>query len=152
MTLTEKPRGRAMTTDTGRDRRGLHTPQDSPQRALGAVGLVVIALIHYADASSKYAAADARYIFWLYVALILGCALGAGLLLLRNTRAVWAFVALLAAGPFVSYVINRANGLPRATDDVGNWLEPLGVASLIVEVLLFALAVAQIRRMRRGTR
>jgi hypothetical protein len=85
--------------------------------------------------------ADARYIFWLYVALILGCAIGAGLLLLRNTRPVWAFAALLAAGPFVSYTINRTIGLLRATDDIGNWLEPLGVASLIVEALVFVLAV-----------
>ncbi len=135
-----------MTTGTRADQLSSPARRDVPLRALAAVGLVVIALIHYADASSKYAAADARYIFWLYVALILGCALGVGLLILRNTRLVWAAVALLAGAPFVSYVINRTTGLPRATDDVGNWLEPLGVTSLIVEALLFILAIVQMRR------
>jgi len=137
-----------MTTETRAARLSSLPQRDVPQRALAAVGLIVIALIHYADASSKYAAADARYIFWLYVALILGCAIGVGLLILRNTRLVWAFAALLAAGPFVSYVINRTVGLPRATDDIGNWLEPLGVVSVIVEILLFILAIVQIRRTR----
>jgi hypothetical protein len=59
-----------------------------PSGPVGVVGLIAIALIHYADAHSTYAAADARYIFWLYVALILGCAIGAGVLVLRNTRPV----------------------------------------------------------------
>jgi len=127
-----------MTTGTRADQLSSPARRDVPLRALAAVGLVVIALIHYADASSKYAAA--------YVALILGCALGVGLLILRNTRLVWAAVALLAGAPFVSYVINRTTGLPRATDDVGNWLEPLGVTSLIVEALLFILAIVQMRR------
>ncbi len=138
-----------MTTET-RAANQLSSPsqQDVPQRAVAAVGLIAIALIHYADASSKYAAADARYIFWLYVVLILGCAIGVGLLILRNTRLVWAAAALLVAGPFVSYVINRTIGLPRATDDIGNWLEPLGVVSVVVEVLLFILAIVQMRRTR----
>jgi hypothetical protein len=52
------------------------------------------------------------------------------------------FAALLAAGPFVSDAINRTIGLPRATDDIGNGLEPLGVASLVVEALVVALSVA----------
>ncbi len=150
MAITEESRGRQMTTETRADQLNPPSQRDIPQRALAAVGLIAIALIHYADASSKYAAADARYIFWLYVALILGCALGVGLLILRHTRLVWAAAALLAAAPFVSYVINRTTGLPRATDDVGNWLEPLDVASLIVEVLLFVLALVQMRRTRRN--
>jgi hypothetical protein len=31
------------------------------------------------------------------------------------------------------YVVSRTTGLPNATGDVGNWGEPLGVASLFVE-------------------
>ncbi len=148
MATTAEPRERA-TTSVSEDRRG-PARQDVVQRALGAAGLVAIALIHAADAPSKYAAADARYIFWLYAALILGCAVDVGLLVLRNTRLMWAFAALLAAVPFVSYVISRSVGLPRATDDIGNWLEPLGVASLVVEALLFAFAIVQARRARRA--
>lgn len=146
MTTATDPRGRGTITEAPGDRSGPGAHRDVAQRALGVLGLIAIALIHDADAHSKYAAADARYIFWLYVALILGCAIGGGLLILRNTRLAWTFAAFLAAGPFVSYAVNRTVGLPRATDDIGNWLEPLGVASLIVEALVFALAVVQMRR------
>ncbi len=125
------------------------TRDDIVARALGGVGLIVIALIHYSDANSKYAAADARYIFWLYVALILGCAIGVGALILRNTRATWAFTTLLGVGPFISYIVNRSIGFPRATDDIGNWGEPLGIVSLIVEVLVIALSLAQLARLTR---
>ncbi len=144
-TATERG-GQGTITGASADRGDPGTRRDVAQRALGVAGLIAIAIIHYADAHSKYAAADARYIFWLYVALILGCAIGVGLLILRDTRAAWAFAALLAAGPFVSYAVNRTIGLPRATDDIGNWLEPLGVASLVVEALVFVLAVVQMRR------
>ncbi len=150
MAMTAGPGGRRTTTETAGGRGDPRARRAMTQRTLGVAGLVAIALIHYADASSKYAAADARYIFWLYAALIFGCALGAGLLILRDTRPVWTVAALLAATPSVSYAINRTIGLPRATDDIGNWLEPLGVASLIVEALVFALSVVRIKRLGRN--
>ena len=141
----------AQRTTTGRtdNRTAVSTQENIAARAVGVISLIVIALIHANDAGSKYAAADARYVFWLYIALILGCAVGAGMLILRNLQAVWAFTALLGAAPFVSYVISRTTGLPRATDDIGNWGEPLGVAGLIVEVLIVALSLMQLSRMRR---
>jgi len=150
MAMTAGPGGHRTATETAGGRADPRARRAMIQRTLGVAGLVAIALIHHADASSKYAAADARYIFWLYAALILGCAVGVGLLILRDTRPVWTIAALLAAAPFVSYAINRTIGLPRATDDIGNWLEPLGVASLIVEALVFALSVVQIKRLGRN--
>jgi hypothetical protein len=39
-------------------------------------------------------------------------------------------------------VINRTVGMPNATEDVGNWLEPLGLASLFVEALVTLVAGA----------
>jgi hypothetical protein len=42
---------------------------------------------------------------------------------------------------FAGYVINRTVGLPQATDDIGNWTEPLGLASLLVEGFVIAIAV-----------
>jgi hypothetical protein len=38
------------------------------------------------------------------------------------------------------YVVSRTTGLPNATGDVGNWGEPLGVASLFVEGTVVALS------------
>ena len=45
------------------------------------------------------------------------------------------------AAVIVGYAISRTTGMPGAMDDVGNWLEPLGLASLFVEgtVVVFAL-------------
>jgi hypothetical protein len=39
--------------------------------------------------------------------------------------------------------------LPNYTDDVGNWTEPLGVVSLVVEGVLFILAAATLLAGRR---
>jgi hypothetical protein len=39
----------------------------------------------------------------------------------------------LAAAVIVGFVINRTVGLPNAMDDVGNWSEPLGMISLLIE-------------------
>ena len=51
----------------------------------------------------------------------------------------------LAASAFAGYVINRTVGLPQATGDIGNWTEPLGLASMVVEGLVVAVAIAGLR-------
>jgi hypothetical protein len=38
------------------------------------------------------------------------------------------------------YVLSRTTGLPGATDDIGSWTEPLGLASLFVEGALVAVS------------
>jgi hypothetical protein len=44
----------------------------------------------------------------------------------------------LAAG---GYVLTRSVPVPGDAGDVGNWLEPLGVASLAIEAVVVILAV-----------
>jgi hypothetical protein len=44
----------------------------------------------------------------------------------------------------VGYVLSRGPGLPGYTDDIGNWAEPLGVLSLVVEGVLLLLALAML--------
>ncbi|CAN5424922.1 hypothetical protein BH10ACT11_BH10ACT11_08280 [soil metagenome] len=56
-----------------------------------------------------------------------------GLLLVTRSRLAWSAAAALGASAIAGYVISRTTGLPNATDDVGNWTEPLGLASLFVE-------------------
>ncbi|MDT5324506.1 MAG: hypothetical protein QOF25_1658 [Mycobacterium sp.] len=54
----------------------------------------------------------------------------------------------------LGYVLSRGPGLPNYTDDIRNWAEPLGVASLAVETALLALSVAaliSVRRARQAT-
>jgi hypothetical protein len=41
-------------------------------------------------------------------------------------------------------VLSRTTGLPGVSDDVGNWTEPLGLASLWVEGVVFLLALYKV--------
>jgi hypothetical protein len=100
-------------------------------RASVAVGLGGIALIHLLDSIGKWS--ETRYVFWMYVALMLGAVLTAGWVLFSRSRLALLAAAGLAASALVGFVLSRTTGLPHATGDVGNWTEPLGLASLVVE-------------------
>ena len=41
----------------------------------------------------------------------------------------------------VFFVLDRTVGLPNATADIGNWVEPLGLASLVVEGFVVAIGL-----------
>ena len=113
--------------------------RDGAVRATTAVGLGGIAVIHAVDGVGKWS--ETRYIFWMYMALIVAAVVtAAGVLFSHSPR--WLLAAAgLAASVFAGYVINRTVGLPQATDDIGNWTEPLGLASLLVEGFVIAIAV-----------
>ena len=64
----------------------------------------------------------------------------AGVLIATSDARAWAAATMLAALAIVAYVLSRTTGLPQSSDDVGNWSEPLGVASLFVEGSLVALS------------
>jgi hypothetical protein len=110
---------------------------NSAARAVGAVGLLGMGLIHLLDSLDQ----DVRYIFWLYMALIAGSAVLALWLLARDSAAAWTGALLMAALVIAAYVLSRTTGLPNADDDIGKWKEPLGVASLFVEGGIVALAL-----------
>jgi len=65
---------------------------DSVSRAVGAVGLFGIALIHFIDVFDKFK--ETPYIGVLYVALIVGCLVAARRLILTGDSTAW----LLAGG------------------------------------------------------
>jgi hypothetical protein len=109
-------------------------------RATVAVGLAGIALIHLLDSIGKWS--ETRYLFWMYIALMAGSIVTAGAVLFTRTRVAWLGAAAVAAGALVGYVVNRTVGLPNAMDDIGNWTEPLGLASLFVEGAVVAVSLA----------
>jgi len=58
----------------------------------------------------------------------------------------------LAGLTLIGFILSRTTGLPSATDDVGNWKEGLGLASMFVEtgvILLSACALSLARREQR---
>jgi hypothetical protein len=111
-------------------------------RAVGIVGLAGVALIHVLDAPGTFQ--DAQYKGWLYVVLIVGC-LGAAWGLVRaDDRRAWLAAAALGLGAIVAFILSRTVGLPNSADDIGNWTEPLGLASLFVEGCLVALSAGKL--------
>jgi len=112
-------------------------------RGVGAVGLAAIALIHLLDAPGKLS--ETPYMFWMYLTLITGCVIGAALLLRGTARLGWLATIALSLSPLGGFVLDRTTGLPGATGDIGNWTEPLGLASLFVEACVIALGVYGLR-------
>ena len=77
-----------------------------------------------------------------------GCVGASAMLLRGGDRRAWWAAAVLAAGAAIGYVISRTIGIPGGADDIGNWGEPLGMASLFVEASLIALAAAVLSEAR----
>ena len=50
------------------------------------------------------------------------------------------------------FVLSRTTGLPSSSDDIGNWTEPLGMASMFVEGAVIALAAYALALARREHR
>jgi len=126
-----------MTHEHPLTRRDLHeVARDWATRSVVAVGLAGIALIHLLDSIGKYG--ETRYIFWMYVALMVGSLLTAFAVLHTRAKVVWLASGGLAASAVAGFVLSRTTGLPDATGDIGNWTEPLGLASLFVEGLVIA--------------
>jgi hypothetical protein len=117
----------------------VHLVRDISARTSVAVGLAGIGLIHLLDSIGKYS--ETRYLFWMYIALIAGSLATAGAVLFSRRRVFLLAAAGLAASTLIGYVLSRTTGLPNATDDIGNWTEPLGLASLFVEGAVTAVSI-----------
>jgi hypothetical protein len=117
-------------------------PRDQVGRAVGIVGLVGIALIHFLDAF--HAIDDSKLVFGLYIVLMAATLLASGVLLRTDSRLTWLAAGGAAGLTLLGYILSRTTGLPGFTDDVGNWTEPLGLASLWVEGAVVVLAAYKV--------
>jgi hypothetical protein len=112
-------------------------------KLLAWIGIVLIALeglIHLIDAPDSFE--DATYMGLSFVAIVLGAAV-ASVGIYRGHRWGWSFGALIAGSALVGYVISRTTGLPGLPAE--EWLEPLGILSLLVEGLFLGLYVTVTR-------
>ena len=119
-------------------------------RAVGIVGCLAVAAIHVIDQGGVPGSKDPGYVQILYYLLEVAGVVAAALLLTHYARRGWVLALGVAAGPILGYVLSRGPGLPSYSDDIGNWAEPLGVISLIVEGLLLILAAAILSTSRRS--
>jgi hypothetical protein len=129
---------------------GIAPVSEASARLLAVVGVAGIAVIHILDAPDTFT--GTKYIFWLYIAIILGAIPIMVLLLQWSSPLAWVGPALLAIGPLVGYLLTRSVGLPGDSDDIGNWLDPLGMASMFVEISVLSLAVVRLATQWRPAR
>lgn len=119
------------------------------------IGLIVLAgigWVHYKDIPGKLG--ETPYLGWMYILLVAGCAAAGAWLLSDRWRSGYVLGALISVGALVGYSLTRSTGLPGARGDVGNWAEPVGVVSLLLEALFVVLAILQLRpnaRLARST-
>jgi hypothetical protein len=107
-------------------------------RSAAVIGLFGVSLIHLMDAQSKFD--ETPYMFWMYLALIGTSILIAGVLIDRDWDLAWLAAGALPAMAMGGFIASRTTGLPGAMGDIGNWTEPLGLASLLLEGCLVLLA------------
>ena len=104
----------------------------------GIALILVVGLIHLINSPEDLE--EGSYTGVLYLANFLG-ALAAAVGIYRGRSWGWALGLIIAAGAFVAYVISRTAGLPGLPVET-DWLEPLGVLSLIVEALFMGTFLA----------
>jgi hypothetical protein len=129
------------------------TPSMSPSRSMparlvGALLCLGVAAIHVIDQGGVPGSKTPTYVGIGYYVLETVGILTAIWLVARPARAAWFVTVGVAAGPLLGYVLSRGPGLPDYADDRGNWTEPLGLLSLLVEGVLLVLSATQF--LRRG--
>jgi hypothetical protein len=127
-----------------------HTIRHTTLRGVGFIGLLGVALIHLLDVIGKFN--ETPYLGAMYVLLMISTVIVAFALLHTGRPVAWIAAGALAGMTLIGYVLSRTTGLPGSTGDIGNWKEPLGLASLFVEsgmVLLSGYALALARREHR---
>jgi hypothetical protein len=127
-----------------------HTIRHATLRGVGFIGLLAVALIHLLDVFSKFS--ETPYLGVMYIVLMLSSIVVAFALLHTGRPVAWMAAGALAAATLIGFILSRTTGLPSSTGDVGNWKEPLGVASVFVEsavILLSGYALAIARREHR---
>lgn len=117
---------------------------------LGALLALAVAVIHVKDQGGFPGTKNPAYLKVLYYVLEAAGVVTVALLASYRTRLLgWLLAFGVAAGPIIGYVLSRGPGLPSAMDDRGNWSEPLGVISLVVEGVLLLLSLAALAAGRR---
>jgi hypothetical protein len=159
--MGQRPQTPTMTGVNPREEIGVGMPQSTTDsggtagnslvaRILGGLGCLAVAAIHVIDQGGLPGSKGPEYVQIMYYALEVAGVVVAALLVANQARVGWLLSLGVAAGPIVGYALSRGPGLPDYTDDIGNWTEPLGVISLIVEAILLILAAASLAIFRRA--
>ena len=104
----------------------------------GILLILATGVIHFMDAPGSFE--EVTYKGVLFVLNGIG-AIVAAIGIYRGSRSWgWGLGLVVAAGAFIAYVVSRTVGLPSLPPD--EWMEPIGLLSLLVEGLFTLLAVS----------
>lgn len=133
-----------MTSATSAPGDVLLRPLRSRQRSLFAAAAAVAGIAHIPVIAPHLD--EAPYMGVLFIVLTTGCLSLAVAALIRDSAAVYALGVLTCGLAVVGYAATRLIAFPLLSDDVGNWLEPLGVVSVLSELVVVTAAVAALRQ------
>lgn len=116
------------------------------RRGAVSLGLATIAVVHLLDLPGKWA--ETRYLGWGYILIIAASLVLMERVMVRGKNSDFMASGALALSVIVGFVINRTIGMPGAMDDIGNWLEPLGMVSLFAEGFVLWQAIRAVQETR----
>jgi hypothetical protein len=113
----------------------------SAARAVGALALAALAVIHVVDLPGTLGPTPLVGIG--YLGIIVAAVLIGGVLIVRPHWLAWAAAAAVAASAMGGYILTRGlrGGFLGDHGDVGNWHCPLGIAALSVESVIVLLVL-----------
>jgi hypothetical protein len=107
---------------------------------LAIAAIVATGLIHFVEVPDNLA--EVPYKGVLFALNGLGSMLAAFLIFRSDPRG-WQLGIAVAFSAALGYVLSRTIGLPLLPAEPDAWFEPLGIASLLVEVAFLSIVVAQ---------
>jgi hypothetical protein len=113
----------------------------SAARAVGALALAALAVIHVVDLPGTLGPTPLVGIG--YLGIIVAAILIGGVLIARPHWLAWAAAAAVASSAMGGYILTRGlrGGFLGDHGDVGNWHCPLGIAALSVESVIVLLVL-----------
>ncbi len=115
-----------------------HPASTLRRRWPAAVCLVAIAAVHLEISPAHLR--EAPYAGVLFILLAAAALASAFVLLITNHPLAWAGAATLCLGALGAYLVARSIGLPSLGDDIGDWLNPLGIVAVLCETAVVVLA------------
>lgn len=120
-------------------RRFFLVPVRSPLRWTLALAAVVTSAAHVPVIGPHLV--EAPYMGALFIVLTVACGALAVVTVAFDAAAVYSIAALTCGSAMLGYAATRLVAFPMLSGDLGNWLEPLGVVSIVAEAVVVGSAL-----------